>query len=151
MKTEDILAVISETYYHLAEEYPILRETANNMWREKFAEWTTEYKEILMDSSLWPKRGYPYNVETFAKQKIYEFAEIPQSPFYFTFGSWRQYPYQNTYLIVYGNGLNDAIRKFRCHFKDINEGIVNCSFWYNKENWEKLGCYKNKKPAEIIW
>jgi len=74
-------------------------------------------------------------------------------PYYFTFGSYEKFPYQNSYLVVYGTDIDDAIRKFRGIHPDINPGTVNCSDWYRQEQWDKTiskHAWKDRKPAEII-
>ncbi|MCT7397820.1 hypothetical protein N5B56_01795 [Eubacterium sp. LFL-14] len=59
--------------------------------------------------------------------------------FYFTFGDWDKFPFQNGYLIVESKDIAEGIAEFRKHHPDINEGTVNCSFIYNEEEWEKEG------------
>ncbi len=73
--------------------------------------------------------------------------------YYFTFGSWRLYPYQNTYLVIMAADFNDAVREFRNKYPDVHENCLNCSFWYDKERWERIGKtgYDGKLPAEVIW
>ena len=69
--------------------------------------------------------------------------------YYFTFGSWEQFPYQNGYLIVQADSRNDAIAKYRAKHPDINEGIVNCAFIYSEEQFS-FDCYKGRQPFEVI-
>lgn len=72
--------------------------------------------------------------------------------YYFTFGSWKRFPYQNTYLIIIASGFDDAVSSFRERYPDIHKGCLNCSFWYDSNQWKTVGeSYKGMKPAEIIW
>lgn len=72
--------------------------------------------------------------------------------YYFTFGSWEKFPYQNTYLVVVASSYGDAVKSFRERHPDINQGCMNCSDCYSEKQWEKV-CqyYKDQEPAEIIW
>ena len=74
-------------------------------------------------------------------------------PYYFTFGSSRSFPYQNTYIVIMAADFGDAVRAFRDKFPDIHENCLNCSFWYDKKAWEKSGksVYDGIPPAEVIW
>ena len=78
---------------------------------------------------------------------------MEKTKFYFTFGSDARFPYQNTYLIVIADCLEDAICKFRKKYPDRHKNIVNCAFWYSQEQWE--GSLNQKlyphEPAEIIY
>ena len=56
--------------------------------------------------------------------------------FYFTFGSDPGFPYQNTYLIVYAENLEEAINKFREHFPDRHKDTINCAFYYTEKQWK---------------
>ena len=71
--------------------------------------------------------------------------------FYFTFGSNELFPYQNGYLIVIAENLNEAILAFRKKHKDRSSGYVNCSFFYSEDEWEKIKVhYGGQAPKEII-
>lgn len=72
--------------------------------------------------------------------------------YYFTFGSWEKFPYQNTYLIVVASGYEDAIKGFREKHPDITPNCMNCSDCYTEILWERVGHhYAGMDPAEIIW
>lgn len=72
--------------------------------------------------------------------------------YYFTFGSCERFPYKNTYLVVVASSLDDATAAFREKYPDIHENCLNCSFWYNEEQWEKTRVlYEDKSPAEVIF
>lgn len=74
------------------------------------------------------------------------------SNFYFTFGSSKDFPYQNTYLIVKATDIDSALKGYRKKYPDKNTGIVNCSMYYTQREWEgKISRYYDKRnPAEVI-
>lgn len=69
---------------------------------------------------------------------------IKMEKYYFTFGSDIKYPYQNGYIIVQADNLNQAIEKFRNKYPDRNKGVVNCAFWYSHQQWKNTTMCKNK-------
>ena len=72
--------------------------------------------------------------------------------YYFTFGSWKEFPYQNTYMIVAASGYGDAVRAFQEKHPDVHPGCLNCSNCYPEERWEEVGrYYAGRSPAEVIW
>ena len=72
--------------------------------------------------------------------------------YYFTFGRWDRFPYQNTYLIVVASSLGDAVKGFREKHPDIDHGCMNHSDFYDEKQWEEAGkSYADHSPAEIIW
>ncbi len=72
--------------------------------------------------------------------------------YYFTFGSWEKFPYQNTYLIVVASGYEDAVRGFREKHPDITPNCMNCSDCYSEDEWGRAGqYYADMVPAEVIW
>ena len=72
--------------------------------------------------------------------------------YYFTFGSWEKFPYQNTYLVVVASSYGDAVRGFREKHPDVNPDCMNCSDCYSEKQWERVGKnYANQSPAEVIW
>lgn len=73
--------------------------------------------------------------------------------FYFTFGSWEKYPFQDTYIIVIAESINEAISTYRKYHPDIHENIINCSDYYYERQWEGgvSKHYEGKEPAEILW
>lgn len=58
--------------------------------------------------------------------------------YYFTFGSDKNLPYQNGYVIVLADTVLDAIAKFRMKFPDKYRGNINCSFFYTSEQWKRV-------------
>lgn len=72
--------------------------------------------------------------------------------YYFTFGSWEKFPYQNTYLTVVASGYEDAVKTFREKYPDITPNCLNCSDCYGEKEWERVGqYYADMAPAEVIW
>lgn len=151
-RTENLIE-ITMVYANLAAKYSMLKDIDSNTWKQEFVRWANEFEEMHPEASFWEDNDYMDCIEDFAKQKIYEFADIEQKPFYFTFGNWAKYPYRNTYLVVYAVDTHDAIEKYRKRFPDIHEDTVNCAAWYRQEQWEKSECqkaWKDREPAEII-
>lgn len=56
--------------------------------------------------------------------------------YYFTFGSWKKFPYHNGYLIVKASNIQEAIKKYRNKYPDIHKNTLNCSFYYSEEEWD---------------
>lgn len=55
--------------------------------------------------------------------------------YYFTFGSWKGFPFQNAYVVVEGFDRADAVERFRRHFPDKTKGIACYSFDYDETAW----------------
>ena len=72
--------------------------------------------------------------------------------YYFTFGSSKQFPFQNGYIIVEANDIKQAIALFRAYYPDRNEQIVNCSDFYSEDEWNEhvKTYYASRKPKAII-
>ena len=78
---------------------------------------------------------------------------MEKKPFYFVFGNWEGFPYQNTYLIVYAQTKRKAIEKYRKHYPDVHENVVCCSAYYTEKEWHGSTCQMNWEangPVEII-
>lgn len=73
--------------------------------------------------------------------------------YYFTFGSDPMYPYCRGWVEILAETLQAAIEKFRKHFPDRHEGIVNCAFWYTeKDFWGNKGyCPEGEYCHEVIY
>ncbi len=72
--------------------------------------------------------------------------------YYFTFGSNEKYPYQNTYIAIIALNYADAIIAFKERYADVNDDYINCSNYYNEEQWKEIKeYYRNIEPAEVIW
>lgn len=71
---------------------------------------------------------------------------------YFTFGTSNTFPYQEAYLIVLAQDINEATYKFRQKYSDNTPGIINCAFVYTEEQWDKsLNSNHYKEPVEYIY
>lgn len=71
--------------------------------------------------------------------------------YYFTFGSWKRFPFQNTYLVVIASSYRDAIKGFREKYPDVNPECLNCSDYYDEEQWKAIKKHYPHEPADIIW
>lgn len=72
-------------------------------------------------------------------------------PWYFTFGSSKQFPYKDAYMIVMAASEKEAVRKYREVYPDVTEGTVNCSFWYPEDSFFKEdSVFKGQDPVEIL-
>ena len=72
---------------------------------------------------------------------------------YFTFGDHPQFPFgRDDYVVAEGLDKKDAIAKFRRRHPDVNDGLLNCAFYYDENEFRDI-CekyYAGKKPAEVI-
>ena len=59
------------------------------------------------------------------------------NPYYFTFDSAEQFPYQNGYLIIYAQDHHSAFQIFRSKYPDREPGCLNCSDYYDGKAWER--------------
>ena len=86
----------------------------------------------------------------FRAERPYEVHE----PFYFTFGSWEGYPFQNGYIIVMAENIKAAAIKFNeLYPNDQDKTVLNCSGYYDAEDWYRLmkqGYYKGRQPYKVI-
>lgn len=98
--------------------------------------------------------GSPKGRETvfleYAAKSLSKFAGLSLKPVYITFGSWEGYPYQDTYIVVYGKDMADADQKFREKHPDKTPGILNYAFSYTKEQWNASD-YPGQGPAAILF
>lgn len=73
--------------------------------------------------------------------------------YYFTFGSAEQFPYgRDDYVLVIGTDYQDCMTAYRTKHPDVDEGILNCAFYYKETEWEKIEpeYYAGVSPAEVI-
>lgn len=74
-------------------------------------------------------------------------------PFYFTFGSSKQFPFQNGYIVLYAEDIRAAARKFKSLYPNPYEpDILICSDYYSFEKWKEITqeCYKDEAPLKVI-
>jgi len=64
--------------------------------------------------------------------------------FFYTFGCSEGFPYKNGWVEVHADTWEEAHEKFRARFPDRNENTLNCSFFYDEEQWAR-------KDAEHTW
>lgn len=63
--------------------------------------------------------------------------------FYFTFGEYKPFPYQNGWVEVEAPTKSAAIKTFKEKYPNPrNENVVNCSFIYNEEEFNKTSMAK---------
>ena len=151
--TENLIE-IAQAYVGLAAQYPELTNTDSLDWKQSFVSWANEFEKLHPDPTQWEHDDYYESIEMFAAQKILECGNIELSSFYFTFGSWERYPYQNAYLIVYAKDTHEAVAKYRKKHPDIRNNIVNCAAWYSEQGMKECkqrGTWYETGPAEIIW
>lgn len=58
--------------------------------------------------------------------------------FYYTFGSDPIFPYRNGWVVVRAASWEEAHQKFRARFPDRHENTLNCSFFYDEEQWANM-------------
>ena len=71
-------------------------------------------------------------------------------PYYFTFGSWKGFPFNNCYLVVEGFDKEDAVQRFRKQFPDKTPGIACYAFDYDKTAWDKTEMSKAWPCAGVL-
>ena len=74
--------------------------------------------------------------------------------FYFTFGTWKGYPFQDGYIIVKAKDIREAARKFMAKYPNRrDETVLNCSDYYSETQWARIladGCYVDREPLAIM-
>lgn len=64
------------------------------------------------------------------------------SRFFYTFGSDKGFPYRNGWVEVVADSWEAAHRKFRSRFPDRHPNCLNCSFFYDEEQWRRTSIPK---------
>lgn len=69
-----------------------------------------------------------------------------QNKFYFTFGTWKQYPYtRGQYLVVIASDEHDAAMKFKKKYPHpYDEMVLNCAAYYSEKEW-------NESVSKLHW
>lgn len=72
--------------------------------------------------------------------------------YYFTFGSSKEFPFQNGYITVEGLSHRDIIRTFRASYPDRTDNVLNCADYYTEAQWDKFAgaYYKDDAPFEEL-
>lgn len=63
--------------------------------------------------------------------------------YFYTFGTSLQFPYQRGWVEIHAESSEEANKKFRSRFPDVNPGTLNCAFVYTEEQWNKMEPEKN--------
>lgn len=74
-------------------------------------------------------------------------------PFYFTFGSAKQFPFHCGYIVLYAEDIRAAARVFKSLYPNPSEPeVLNCSDYYSQEEWTRITqeCYKDEAPLKVI-
>ena len=58
--------------------------------------------------------------------------------YFYTFGTDPGFPYREGGVEVRANAWEEAHEKFRARFPDRHEGILNCAFFYDAEQWARM-------------
>lgn len=77
-----------------------------------------------------------------------------KKPFYYTFGSYEGYPFQNGYIIIKAETIRQANYRFMQEYPNPrDEDVLNCSDYYDAKAWERIleeGYYKDQEPFLVI-
>lgn len=57
--------------------------------------------------------------------------------YYFTYGTWENYPYQGGWTKIEAPNRSVAVAIFRAYHPDKTEGVVNCCDIYEEEQFHK--------------
>lgn len=68
-------------------------------------------------------------------------------PFYFTFGTSKHFPFVGGWVEIWAVSKSAAIKVFRNHYPDKNEGIVNCASIYNADEFAASGMANGNRGA----
>lgn len=61
------------------------------------------------------------------------------SNYYFTFCPDADFPYQNGWVVVEAESLNQAAGAFRQFYPDVDEGTLNCEDYYTDAQFARKG------------
>jgi hypothetical protein len=64
---------------------------------------------------------------------------------FFTFGTDSKFPYQNGWIEIHADSINEALAKFETRFGDkafVRPGIYNYAFDYTEERFIQTGMFK---------
>ena len=65
--------------------------------------------------------------------------------YYFTYGTCSEYPFVKGHVLVVASNISSAVALYRAKYPDITEGIVNCSFIYEENEFSDC-----KYPSMLI-
>lgn len=64
------------------------------------------------------------------------------SNYYFTFCPDADFPYQNGWVMVEAESLNQAAGAFRQFYTDVDEGTLNCEDYCTEEQFRRTGAFE---------
>lgn len=70
--------------------------------------------------------------------------------FYFTFGSWEGFPFNNCYIVVEGFDREDARERYRRRYPDKTPGIACYAFDYDQAAWDQTEMSKAWPCAGVL-
>jgi hypothetical protein len=70
-------------------------------------------------------------------KKEENFMENKNQKYFFTYGSWENYPFHAGWTEIVARGFEQAIAIFRAAHPDKSEGTVNCAFIYDEETFKR--------------
>lgn len=62
--------------------------------------------------------------------------------FYFTYGTWKGFPYKGGWTVVKADDKEKAISIFRLYHPDHHENCINCTDVYGEDYFHKSKMYK---------
>ena len=93
-----------------------------------------EKDQIACMKALWKSFPEDKKPEWLTFEQIQDFEkQMVGIEVLFTFGSWEKFPYQMGYVSITAPSVKMAIEEFRRNYPDVNEGTLNCSDYYYKE------------------
>ena len=158
---DELFAALSNL--NTVEELIYVKKLRENLFLDakmNFADYIEDKDYVLSDEDYWrmvdmyekaeDQNNAPYDTWLWV---IEEFLKSKHENFYITFGSWKGFPYQDTYLIVKAKDSDEAKAKFRLKYPDKNPNAFCFSEMYSEEEWFENAIstdFKNKKPVDII-
>lgn len=112
-------------------------------------DYITNYFDGVADSGSIPQEELRKMMEQVREQFRCAFCR----PFYFTFGSSKQFPFQSGYIVLYAEDIKAAARKFQSLYPNPYEpDVLNCSDYYSLEKWIEITqeFYKDEAPLKVI-
>lgn len=117
--------------------------------QDKMDEYITAYFNGLADAEEFPSDV----LETLIEETRKKFSGAFFQPFYFTFGSWEKYPFQDGYLVIYAEDIKMAALRFmELYPNPSNPEVLNCADYYSQREWIGITktYYKGRSPFQVI-
>lgn len=110
--------------------------------------------------------GEKGRTQNYATAKAYDFAatecediarelgiNLIKQPYYFTFGSSEQFPFNDGYIVVMAYDIKDAAKVFKAKYPNKQDStVLNCSDYYSADQFRRIqaeGYYKEEPQAYI--